>query len=77
MSKAEYNSMSINQLKDLRKIDCDTSNIYTINILIHYKQNLKNLSFPEINPFQHNLIKPKFNHYREEKSYAKIYPEMN
>ena len=77
LSKAEYNSMSINQLKDLRRIDYHASNNYAINILIYYKQNSKNLSIPKINPFQHNFPEPKFNYYGEKINHAKIYPEMN
>ena len=77
ISKAEYNAMSISQLKDLRRIDCHVGDIYAINILIHYKQNSRNLSIPKINPFQHNFPKPKFNYYGEETVHAKIYPEMN
>ena len=72
LSKAEYNAMDINQLKDMRRIDCHVSDIYAYNILIHYKQNSRNLSIKEHNSFQH-----KFNLYGEEKAHAKIYPEMN
>lgn len=77
LSRAEYNSMSVEQLKDLRRIDCHVKDNYAYNILIHYKQNSRNLSIPKINPFQHNFAKPKFNLYGEEKAHAKIYPEMN
>lgn len=77
MSKSEYNSMTINQLKELRRIDYDNNNIYAVNILIYYKQNSKKLSFPQINPIIHSPIKPKFNQSGDEKAYAKIYPEIN
>ena len=40
MSKFKYNAITINQLKDIRRINCDNKNIYCINILIYYKQNL-------------------------------------
>ena len=49
MSKSEYNTMSVKQLKRMRRIDCDNNNIYAVNILIYYKQNSRNLLFPEIN----------------------------
>jgi hypothetical protein len=79
MSKSEYNGMTVNQLKGLRRIDCDNNNIYAVNILIYYKQNSKNLSFPQINPIINSPIKPKFNQYGngDEKTYAKIHPEIN
>lgn len=72
LSKAEYNAMDIYQLKDMRRIDCHVSDIYAYNILIHYKQNSRNLSIKGHNSFQH-----KFNLYGEEKAHAKIFPEMN
>lgn len=77
MSKSEYNGMTINQLKGLRRIDYDNNNIYAVNILIYYKQNSKNLSFPQINPIIHSPIKHKFNQSGDKKEYAKIYPEIN
>lgn len=77
MSKSEYNRISINQLKELRKIDCNNRDIYAINILIYYKQNSKNLLFPETNPIQHIPIKVKFNQYMNDKVHSKIYPEID
>jgi len=77
LSKAEYNAMSIDQLKNLRRIDFQAGNIYAINILIHYKQNSKNLSFPQITPIFHNHIKPKIYHFEDEKTFGKIYPEID
>lgn len=79
VSKSEYNTMDINQLKSLKRIDTFGSNNDAINILIYYKQNSKNLSFPQINPIIHSPIKPKFNQYGngDEKAYAKIHPEIN
>lgn len=79
MSKSEYNTMSVNQLKDMRRIDCDNNNIYAVNILIYYKQNSRNLLFPQINPIVHSHIKPNLNQYGNEyiKTFAKIYPEID
>jgi len=79
ISKSEYNTMSVNQLKEIRKIDCDNNNIYAVNILIYYKQNLRNSLLPQINPIVHSHIKTDLNQYSNEnkKTYAKIYPEIN
>lgn len=54
MTKAEYNGMSINDLKNLKRSNFINSNAsYSINILIYYKQNSKNSLFPNISPIQH------------------------
>lgn len=88
ITRAEYNSMNINELKELRRIDCDTKMIYATNILIYYKQNSTynstyNSSLPEISLIQHIPIKPKFSLFGEErineisniKTNSKIFPE--
>lgn len=79
ISKSQYNTMSIKQLKGMRRIDCDNNNIYAVNILIYYKKNSRNLLFPEINPIVHSHIKPNLNQYSNEdkKTFAKIYPEID
>lgn len=79
MSKSEYNTMSVKQLKGMRRIDCDNNNIYAVNILIYYKQNSRNLSLPQINHIPHSDIKPNFIQYsnKDKKTFAKIYPEID
>lgn len=57
LSKAEYNYMSIKQLKEYKTIDCSSSHIFAYNILIHYKQNSKNKLFPNFQPIQHSQNK--------------------
>lgn len=52
ISKAEYNSMSIQELKEQKRIDLQTSHIYALNILIHYKKNSK-LILPQLSPIKH------------------------
>lgn len=60
MSKSEYNGITVNQLKELRRIDCDNKNIYSINILTYYKQNSK-ISISQINPIMESSIEPELN----------------
>lgn len=64
ISKYEYNQMDINQLKSFRRIDCSSSDIFAINILIYYKQNSKNLLLPKLN-------------LSDNENFAKIHPEVN
>lgn len=45
MSKNEYNSMNIDELKTMRRIDASCTQIYALNILIHYKKNKPFLPF--------------------------------
>lgn len=76
MSKFKYYEMTINELKEYRHIDCNSMDIYAINILIYYKQNSKNLLFPEITSIN-TTNKQKNNKCGQDKFYAKIYPEID
>jgi len=49
MSRTEYNSSSIDELKSKRRIDCNNVEIWSINILIYYKKSSR-LFLPELNP---------------------------
>ena len=51
MSKSSYNSMTIQELKSKRIIDCSSTTINALNILIYYKQNSKSF-LPTISPIQ-------------------------
>jgi hypothetical protein len=51
MSKSSYNSMTIQELKSKRIIDCSSTTINALNILIYYKQNSKSF-LPKISPIQ-------------------------
>ena len=54
LSRSEYNSMSVDELKSQRRIDCGIAEIYAWNILAHYKKNSK-LFLPELSPTRHNV----------------------
>ena len=83
ITKSEYNVTNLNQLKKLKSIHNNNTYINALNILIYYKQNSensgnsRNLPLPEINPIQHTSAKQKINHCGNEKTYAKIYPEIH
>ena len=48
LSRSEYNSMRLDELKAQRRIDCGTAEIWAWNILAHYKKNSR-LFLPDFN----------------------------
>lgn len=63
MTKAEYNSISIQDLNSQKKINCEGNSSCALNILIYYKQNKSFL--PQFSPIKHKITG------------IKIYPELN
>lgn len=47
LSRSDYNSLSIDELKYKRNIDCNNIDIWSLNILIYYKKNSR-LFLPEL-----------------------------
>ncbi len=54
MSRGEYNSMSVQELKASRRIDCNGGLINALNILIYYKQNSKSF-LPQLSPIKNKI----------------------
>jgi hypothetical protein len=52
MSRSEYNSSDISNLKSQRRIDCSSEKIWALNILIYYKKNT-NVNLPDLSPIKH------------------------
>ena len=48
LSRSEYNSMRLDELKAQRRIDCGTAEIWAWNILAYYKKNSR-LFLPDFN----------------------------
>lgn len=78
ISKAEYNSMNIQELKQKKRIDCETSHIYALNILIYYKKNQKFI-LPQLSPVKHksNFNLSDKNNYSSSSINSKIFPELD
>ena len=74
MTKAEYNSISIQDLKTQKRIDTMGNSICALNILIYYKQNSKSFLSP-FSPIQYNNNKSNLYEYKIPN--VKIFPEIN
>lgn len=78
MSRPEYNSVSAEELKSQRKINCSSAEIWALNILIYYKKNSK-ISLPNLSPspskniLTNNLVSGT-NSYKHLSPSPKIYP---
>lgn len=49
LSRPEFNSYTVEELKSQRKINCSCAEIWALNILIYYKKNSK-ISLPNLSP---------------------------
>lgn len=74
MTKAEYNSISILDLKTQKRIDTLSNSICALNILIYYKQNSKSF-LSQFSPIQYNNNRS--NLYEHKIPNVKIFPEIN
>jgi len=74
MTRAEYNSMSIQDLNSQKRIDCAGNSSCALNILIYYKQNTKSF-LPQFSPIQHKNNWTGSNEHKI--TNIKIYPELN
>lgn len=74
MTKAEYNSISIQDLKTQKRIDTMSNSIFALNILIYYKQNSKSF-LSQFSPIQHNNNRSSLYEFKIHN--VKIFPEIN